>query len=52
MRMFELAKEADKAMEELGKEYPVLSGNYSALNNYLSSLMSYTEITGILFLLL
>lgn len=48
MSVFELAKEADKAMEELGKEYPVLSGKYSAPKPIiLSSLMSYTEITGI-----
>lgn len=48
MSVFELAKETDKAMEELGKEYPVLSGNYSAPKPIiLSSLMSYTEITGI-----
>ncbi len=48
MTVFELAKEADKAMGQLSKEYPVLAGFYAAPKPImLSPLMSYTEITGI-----
>jgi len=44
----ELAEHAADAMAKLSEEYPVLGGNYGAPKPVLSSsLMSYTEITGI-----
>ena len=48
MSYYSLAKEANKAMKNLSKEYPVLSGIYARPKPILlSRLMSYTEITGI-----
>lgn len=48
MSYFELAKEANKAMTNLSKEYPVLGGLYARPKPVLlSPLMSYTEITGV-----
>lgn len=48
MGMYELAEQAAEAMAALSKEYPVLGGNYGTPKPVLSSsLMSYTEITGI-----
>lgn len=48
MSKYELAKEADLAMRRLSNEYPVLSGRYGSPKPVLlSSLMSYTETTGI-----
>jgi len=50
MGMYELAEQAAEAMAALSKEYPVLGGNYGTPKPVLSSsLMSYTEITGIFF---
>ena len=48
MSNYELAKEANKAMRKLSKEYPVLGGRYGSPKPVLlSRLMSHTEITGI-----
>lgn len=48
MSKYKLAKEADLAMRRLSKEYPVLGGRYGYPKPILlSSLMSYTETTGI-----
>lgn len=48
MSIFELSHKADKAMEELSKEYSVLGGHYGSPKPImLSALMSYTGITGI-----
>lgn len=48
MSYYELAVEANKAMKNLSKEYPVLGGIYAHPKPVLlSHLMSYTEITGI-----
>ena len=45
---YKLADLADEAMEQLSTEYPVLKGFYGAPKPVLlSSVMSYTEITGI-----
>lgn len=45
---YQLAREANKAMKEFSKEYPVFSGRYGPPKPILlSSLMSRTEITGI-----
>ena len=47
---FKLAKEANKAMKNLSKEFPVFEGFYGRPKPViLSSLMSYSEITGIFF---
>jgi hypothetical protein len=48
MSKYKLAKEANKAMRKLSKEYPVFKGLYGSPKPILlSKLMSYTEITGI-----
>lgn len=48
MSYYQLAKEANKAMKNLAKEYPVFGGYYARPKPILlSHLMSYTEITGI-----
>lgn len=48
MNNFKLAREANKAMKNLSKEYPVLGGRYASPKPIiLSYLMSYTEITGV-----
>ena len=48
--IYELSDYVADAMSELGDEYPVLDGYYGAPKPvFLSSLMSYTEITGIFF---
>ncbi|NLJ95635.1 MAG: DUF3810 domain-containing protein [Clostridiales bacterium] len=48
MNNFKLAREVNKAMMNLSKEYPVLGGRYAAPKPIiLSPLMSYTEITGV-----
>ncbi|MBH1941580.1 DUF3810 domain-containing protein [Mobilitalea sibirica] len=45
---YQLAKKAEQAMRQLSKEYSVLGGRYGkAKPIMLSSVMSYTEITGI-----
>lgn len=47
---YKLAKIANKAYSSLGKEYPILGGNYGSPKPVLlSELMSQTEITGIFF---
>lgn len=48
MSNYKLAKEANKAMKSLSKEFPVLRGLYAQPKPViLSGLMSYTEITGV-----
>ena len=48
MNNFQLANETNKAMKNLSKEYPVLGGRYGSPKPIMmSSLMSYTEITGV-----
>ncbi|NLZ82968.1 MAG: DUF3810 domain-containing protein [Clostridiales bacterium] len=48
--IYELSDYVADAMSELGDEYPVLDGYYGAPKPvFLSSLMSYTEITGVFF---
>lgn len=48
LSMNELADHAADAMTKLSEDYPILGGNYGAPKPVLtSSLMSYTEITGI-----
>lgn len=48
MSKYKLAKEANRAMKNLSEEYSVLEGNYGSPKPVLlSSLMSYTETTGI-----
>jgi hypothetical protein len=45
---YNLAKQAKQAFQSLGKDYPILKGNYGAPKPVLlSKLMSQTEITGI-----
>lgn len=48
MSNYKLAKEANRAMKNLSKDYPVFSGRYAAPKPVLMSrFMSYAEITGI-----
>ncbi|TAH63349.1 MAG: DUF3810 domain-containing protein [Anaerolineaceae bacterium] len=48
MSNYQLAKEANKAMKNLSKEYPVFKGRYASPKPVLfSPLMSHAEITGI-----
>jgi hypothetical protein len=48
MSNYKLAKESNKAMKSLSKEYPVLSGRYASPKPLLlSRLLSHAEITGI-----
>ncbi|HEX3021016.1 MAG TPA: DUF3810 domain-containing protein [Lachnospiraceae bacterium] len=48
--MFEVGKDAEMAMRNLSKQYPVLSGRYSSPKPILlSRYLSYTDTTGIFF---